>query len=248
MWMFTDIWHPHKKKNLCWTSLCHLRNIAFIQPGRCREARPCLRLIQAGLLSCNPQRDIWQEHPETTVHLEHDHNNLIWKSLLPHPQFFSRIYPLYLQDLLIPQNPSNTIVIKYFPLLPWGCESPSLTTQGPDSLWILLNEIRNPTLKKPKPFSALTYNDHHNLLSLSPCTVGKYKQRFSHGYLVFYLQTACLELAWLLVFPDYWSIELSNLFGVYYLYDNLKRWASRKNLHYLVPSFTFYEQFSAVFF
>lgn len=81
---------------------------------------------------------------------------------------------------------------------------------------------------EPKPFSALTYNDHHNLLSLSPCTVGKYRQRFSHGYLVFYIQTACLQLAWLLVFPEYWSIYLSNLFGVQYLYDKLKGWASRQ--------------------
>lgn len=86
-----------------------------------------------------------------------------------------------------------------------------------------------------KPFWALTYDNLRNRLSLSPCAVGKCRQNFSGSHLVFYLQTACLQHVWLLVFPEYWSVDLSNLSEEYNIcMTNQLGEQGKKNPHYLM--------------
>lgn len=46
----------------------HQQTASNTRPGRCRETCPSLCLIQGGRLKCTPNRELWQVHPETTVH------------------------------------------------------------------------------------------------------------------------------------------------------------------------------------
>lgn len=101
-------------------------------------------------------------------------------------------------------------------------------------------------LIEPKPFWALTYDNRRNRRSLSPCALGKRRQHFSGSHLVFYLQTACLQHVWLLVFPEYWSVDLSNLSEEYNICMTNQLGEQDKNLHYLMLFYTFYHQFRAL--